>query len=236
MLGMKQVIKRLLITVSLIVSSCTLAEEMIELVPYLGVDFYEAWMKPKGFYKQIFPSSYPGASLYVGTKVSRHFGFELGYDWSTKRDQTWRLANNQAFFKYPVAGTVSGKTKIRRSGGHLDIMAFLPVYECLDLIASIGYGWVQSKIEISRLSIPPNSVVPNSSAIASMASKGHGVFRANVGASYMITELLGARAKLGWESTSMLRVRGNGYFTQLGYQTRPFKASITFSTGLFYKF
>jgi hypothetical protein len=226
---MKQILKNAIIAGSAMISSCAAANEVIDLVPYLGAEYYQAWMQPRPFYKPFLPEAYPGASFYLGTKVHPNFGFEFGYDWSVQKTKNW-------VFNASSRTSFSGKTKIRRSGVHFDIAAFLPACECLELMATLGYGWVQSKIEIRNMSITPNAAVPNSSAMATLSSKGRGVIRAGIGANYMVTAVLGVRTKLGWENTATLKIDGNGYFKQLGYPTRGFKGTTTLTVGAFYKF
>lgn len=229
---MKHIIKSLVVAGSVLVAGSGNADEIIELLPYMGVDYHQAWMKPKITYQPIFPSSYPGVSFYVGTKFHPNFAFELGYDWSLKQTKSW--TTTQSIPGTNTLQTFGGTTKIRRSGAYLDLVAFLPLVENLEMLASFGAGWVQPKIEIVNMSVGPGQ--SKSSAIASLSGDGRGVLRGGVGVGYMLTEVLGLRAKLGWESTFTLRVDGNTYAVPNGYLTRGFKGSVTFSMGAYYKF
>lgn len=210
-------------------------EAFIELFPYLGVDLYYAHMRAKASYRSLFPSNYLSGSLYAGVKFHPNLGFELGYDWSRKKSANWTLSRGLPVFGSVANRTFSGQTKIRRSGAHLDLVGFLPIWECLEFIAYFGAGWVQPKIE-TTMSIKPGAAEPNSSAIASLTGESRALLRLGVGVRYMLTDLLGIRGKLGYEATSMLRVKGNSYFQQLGYGTRPFSRTGSLSLGLFYKF
>lgn len=230
---MKGIIKTLLIVGALGVSSLTQADDFS---PFLGVDFAQTFMRAKNSWDLIFPKTYPGLSLYVGTRFHENFGIELGYDWSARRSKSWTLPNGSNFFGGTVttAPALTGVTNIRRTGGHVDLWGFLPVAECTELMASIGYGWVQTKIT-SSFNIPVgNSNL--SSIISSVSGQGRGVFRLGAGALYMITEMVGVRAKISWQSTSTLRVRGNAGFTTIGCVPGAFKGTTALSVGVLLRF
>lgn len=214
-----------------IASAFACADEYDDITPYLGVDFKQAYMKGHGAWKQIFPSTYPGASFYVGTKFHQYFGLELGYDWSVKQKKEWSLPAGSSFFATPVQGT-NGTTKIERNGAYLDVVGFLPIADCLEATGSLGLGWVQTKIESSFSTM----TTPESSALASVAGKGRMLFRVGFGALYMVTDVVGVRAKVGFEGTSALKLAGNQAFSTYGYDEKGFKGTTAFAVGAFFKF
>ncbi len=230
---MKQIAKSLVIAGAIVAASSVSADMMADFNPYIGADYYQAWMKPKGDYNQVLPKDFPGATLYVGTKFHENFGVELGYDWSAQKKKDFNLPANANFFG-TVQNAFSGTAKVRRTGGHLDLVGFLPVAECFDLIGSVGFGWVQTKIDTGT--VTNANVSRRGSAVNSLSGKGRGVFRIGVGGSYMVTEMIGLRAKLGWESTSSLRVNGNQNFTTLGMPNNPYKGTTSLTLGAFVKF
>lgn len=235
---MRQYINSLLMAGSLVAMGSANADPTIALTPYIGIDYYQVSMKPRTFYQQIFPSSFPSVSFYIGTKFHPNFSFEVGYGWSAKKSKQWVVSNGQPIFSSASNATFSGKTSIRRSSGYFDLVGYLPVYDICDafeFIFSIGYGWVQSQIA-TTMNIVPRAAIPHSSAIASLASKGRSTYRGGVGVNYMVNEVYGVRAKVGWENTNTLRIHGNNYFDQLGYGVRSFKGSITLTLGAFFKF
>ena len=158
--------------------------------PYLGLDYTQAWMKPKNDWNFIFPKKFPGASLYLGAQFHENFALEAGFDWSTKASRSWKLPPaGTPFFGTTIITPIQGTAHIRRTGGHIDLVAFLPAVECFELMASIGYGWVQPKITFTGFSVNPGNT-RNSSALASVSGKGKSLFRAGLGAQYMLTEIL----------------------------------------------
>lgn len=226
--------KHLVIISTLLAASGANADMLGELNPYLGADYYQTWMRGQTDWKKIFPRSYRGATVYVGTKFCNDLGVEFGYDMSTRTKKEWALSGNSSFFNGSVGATgLSGTTKATRTGVHLDLLGFLPVADCFDLFASVGLGWVQNKIDITLSTASGSN---QSSALASVSGKGRSVLRAGVGGSYMMNEMVGLRAKLGWESTSRLRIKGNQAFTNLGYQSKGWKDTTALSIGAFVKF
>lgn len=192
--------------------------------PYVGADYYQVWMKGNNVPGQsTFPKSYPGWTIYVGNKFTEYFGLELGYDDSVKAKKSWSTTSD-----------LNGNTKIRRTGGHLDLVGFLPIDECANLIGSIGYGWVKPKVSTSINN--PTKSATEADALQSISGKGESVFRIGVGADWMATDMFGLRAKLGWESTNSLRIKGDQNFTNLKYNTKAFKSSVTLAVGAFVKF
>lgn len=235
---MKHVVKALVLaSVAIAAAVDNVMAEVNDMSPYLGADYYQVWMKGHGDWKKIFPQEYPGADVYVGTRFHENFGVELGYLWSARQSKNWALPVGTQFFDGTITDSpsLSGNTKIRRTGGYLDVVGFLPIAECLEFIGSVGFGWVQTKITTSFNNISPGHS-QNSSALTSVSGKGRGTFRVGIGASYMLTDMVGVRAKVGWESTSNLRLKGNAFFTNLGYDTSGFKGTTALIVGTFVKF
>ncbi len=232
---MRNITTGLLLTGAMIAAGTASADTPSDVSPYMGVDYYQAFMKGKSSWDSILPKSYAGASVFIGTRVHESFGIELGYATSIRQKKDWHLANGSSFFAGPVrqVGGISGSTKVRRSGAHMDVIGFLPVAECFELLGSLGFGWVQTKIQ-TTLNVASSS--STAAALASVAGKGRAVFRVGLGGSYMVTDMVGIRAKLGWESTSSLRVKGNASFLSLGYDSKAFKGTTALSVGAFVKF
>jgi len=185
-----KLVKGVLVAGAVLAANGVSADMMSDINPIVGVDYYQAWMKGKNSFANSFPKSYPSATVYAGAKFLENFGAELGYNISARK-------------KHDL-------TKVRRSGGYLDLVGYLPVMESVDLTASIGYGWIKTKIE-------PSSV---------FHAKNKGVFRLGVGANYMVTDMIGLRGKVSWENTGALRVNS----------TKAFKDTIALAIGAFAKF
>lgn len=231
---MRHIGKSLVIAGALLALSSANAEEMF---PYLGVDYTQTYMRGRGAWNLIFPKAYPGAVVYVGTRFHENFGVELGYDWSTRVTKNYVLPAGSSFFAGTVASPngLRGNTKIRRTGGYLDLLGTLPVAECVELLGSFGFGWVQAKI-VTSFSSETAGATPISSTISSVSGKGRGVFRLGFGGIFMVTESVGVRAKINWASTSTLRLKGNAAFSSLGCDAKGFKGTTTLLAGVFVRF
>lgn len=230
---MKHLAKSLVVAGAVLAAGSASAGMMGDISPYIGIDYQQSWMKGNDDYRKLFPDNYKGASLYVGTKFHEYFGLELGYDWSAREKENLNLAATDTLFGSQLGAAMTGEVKVRRTGGHLDLVGFLPVADNFELTASLGYGWVQPKIE-AVVNNPAANV--NNSALASLSGKGKSVFRVGVGGSYMLTDMVGLRARLGWESTSSLRVKGNSDFQNLNITTKAFKGTTSLRVGAFVKF
>lgn len=231
---MRHIGKSLVIASTLLVASSVSAEEMF---PYVGADFTQTYMRAKNSWNLIFPNAYPGAAFYVGTRFHENFGLELGYEWSARKKSNFALPTGSTFFGGAITSptALAGTTKIQRTGGYLDVIGTLPVAECIELLGSVGFGWVQARIETSFSSEVVGASAA-SSAISSVNGRGRGVFRVGIGGIFMVTEMVGVRAKINWAGTSTLRVKGNALFNTLGYDTKAFRGSTALVVGAFVKF
>jgi hypothetical protein len=236
---MKHIAKSLVVVGAMLSAGSASANWWFEDInPFIGADYYQAWMKGKDDYGQVFPKTYPGYSIYVGTKFCEcwgAWGVELGFDSSGKKKKNFDVVGGSSFFGNAVGSDIIGQTKIRRIGGHLDLIGYLPLFDCFEVFGSIGYGWVKPQISTTVVSAAFGDAGV-ATALNSLHGKGKSVFRIGVGLSYMVTEMVGVRAKVGWETTSSLRVNGNDSFDALGFNTKGFKGSTTLNVGAFVKF
>lgn len=231
---MKHIGKNLMVAGALLMAGAANAEEMF---PYIGADISQTFMRARSQWNLIFPKSYPGASLYVGTRFHQNFGLELGYDWSGRVKKDYVLPTGTSFFGGTVTAVngLRGNTKISRTGGYLDLLGTLPVAECFELLGSLGVGWVQTKITTS-FSSETAGASSASSAIASTSGKGRCVPRLGIGGIFMVTESVGVRAKINWAGTSSLQLKGSPLFDSLGYEKKGFKGSTSLLAGIFVRF
>lgn len=229
---MKKLITNIVMVTTLFTTGFAIADWLDDFVPIIGLDYYQAWMHSRNGWSHIYPKSYAGGTLYVGAMISPCFGFEVGYDSSVNKNRSWGLTNGR--------NTLYGTTKIRRSGGHLDFLGFLPIdrYECFNVFGSVGYGYVTPKIAFT----PNQFIGPEGRSRAfdlqATSGKSGSVLRLGVGLNYMISSCIGVRAKIGFESTSTLRLKDNAAVSNAfsGLTQKAFKNSATFAMGSFVQF
>lgn len=232
---MKYIVRSLIAAGALAAAGAANADFLDDLSPIIGVDYYHAWMKGKNNFSSVVPKSYPGATFYLGTKFHECFGVELGFDWSAKKSKNFTFAVPAT--STVGATTITGKNTVRRSQIHLDLIGYLPIVDdCFELFGTIGYGWFKPKFHeefTQRLNVA-SSTQAAGTVIRSgtfSRSKGKSIFRLGVGAMYMVTDCIGLRAKLGWETTSSVRYTGIN-----GTHFKPFKDTGTLAVGAFVKF
>ena len=217
---MKQIAKSLVVVGAMLVAGSVSADMDVDFKPFIGVDYLHAWMPAKTTLtnangsinlKNAFPKSYPGAAIYVGAKFTDCFGIELGADRSfASKKKTTDVLN--------VGFPVTYSSKVRREGFYADLVGFLPM-DCWELFGSLGVGSVKAKItnQLFTANTPANQLLVNANSNLPFSAKRKSVFRMGVGASYMFTDMFGARAKLGWEGTSGMRLKDkNGVSSKIG--------------------
>ncbi len=217
---MKKLAKSLVIVSALAVAGSAVAE-FGDITPYVGADYQQAWTKNSDAYKGSMAKSFPGATLYVGSKFHENFGVELGYSMSKTKSKINAEKDKFDGDQYK-AGAI--KTKLRRSTAFLDLVGFLPVMDGVELIGSVGYGLQKPKLTL---------IEQLSGATADRVKlKSKGTARVGLGASYMLTDMVGLRAKLGWENTSSIKFKDAKDYDN----PKPFKNTTTFNFGAFVKF
>jgi len=215
---MKNLVKSLVLAGALGTANVASADWFDCFCPVIGVDYYQAWMKATALFGNVFPKSYPGGTVYVGAKFADCLGFEVGYDTSTRKSRSFTLVQS--------TGVTTGTVKFRRSGAHFDLIGYMSVdcLDCVELFGSLGYGWVEPRVTFTTLAGPTFA----------FNGRGRSVLRLGVGGNYLLTDCVGIRAKVGYESTSSLRT--NSTTPNFGFSNKPFRGSITLALGAFVRF
>jgi len=142
----------------------------------------------------------PGGSLQLGARLTENFGAELGY----------------AVFKNSVSNlaTANSNIKTKLNNPYIDALGYLPVLNNVNLIGSLGFGRLSTKMEIKN-----NGVVTPLTQAQKDAAKSKVGARFGVGAEYLLDANLGARAMVRYQ-------KGN----------KAVKSVQSMSVGLFYQF
>ena len=194
---MKNIVTSAVVGAMLVAGSA--AADFSDAKPYAGVDYYHAIMKVKSDAAAVaegrgvkLPKTYPGASVYAGIKFMENFGAELGADFGKKK----------------FTDADGDKVSVKRNGAHLDLMGFWPLNDCVNLIGSLGAGYLKPKVGDDKM-------------------KGTFFPRVGAGASYMFTDMFGLRLKANWENTSRLKTDDS---------VKLFKDTVSFTVGAFAQF
>lgn len=171
----------------------------------VGLDYYQSWRNTKRNLELFFPKSYPGATVYVGARFSDCVGLEFGYDTSQRKSKSWVIPAGTSINGVTRTSALSGSTSLRFYSLHLDLLGYLPL-DCYQGLELFG-------------------------AIGYGNNSG---LRLGIGSNYMLTNIFGVRAKLGYESTT--RLAHNSMYSSLGFSHKAFRYSTTVSLGAFIKF
>lgn len=214
-----KIVASLVVAGAMIAASNANAGMIDDVCPVVGIDYQHVWQKGKGTFGPFLPKSYPGFSAYIGTRWAENWGLELGFDHAGKK------LRNALVSVGGVSQTVG--TSVRRIGGHVDLAGYLPVADCLELMGTLGVGWVRAKTHVSSKITSTGAAVSS----ANVPVKTKAVPRVRLGFNYMVTDCVGLRALAGWEGTSALRLKNDVFGTK-----KAFKSSATVSAGAFFKF
>lgn len=223
---MKNLVKGMIAAYILAAAGSASANWFDCVTPVIGMDYYQVWMRVKNNFASVMAtrSRYPGFTFYVGARLSECFGVELGYENSSNKTRNFHFTNGRGF-------DVEGNVKVRRSGTHLDFIAYIPL-DCInrvEMFGSLGYGYLQPKVKLNIIGTRDSNIVVGSETIK---PRNSGLLRAGVGVNYMITDCLGLRIKSGFEYTSTLK--------SSRYSIHPdnkfFWNSATLALGVFSKF
>lgn len=226
---MKQFARSLLMGGALVCASsaAAVASLLDDVSPFVGIDYQQRWMNGNSDWAKIFPTSYAGGSVYVGGRWDC-FAVEFGYDFSGSRHRTRTFGAGETFFNGNI-GAVSARTAIQLNGGHIDLIGYVPVVDCLEMMGVVGLGYVFPRINADFGTAFNNNGV-------TLSGRGTAVARIRFGGNYMVTQCIGIRALVGWESTEYLRLRTGRILSALGATNKGWKSSATVSLGAFVKF
>lgn len=174
---------------------------------HLGVDLQYLFVQPQVQYKPFLKQQEPGADLYIGYRLNKLFGLEMGYASTTKVAKRSSFAVNQTAFNAWQVDTATDTTgKIRYKNTHFDLNGYLPLGKHIDGIVSVGVGFMRPRVTMS-LSDPSANL---NSEIANIAGKTNAMVRFGVGLEGMLGDYWGLRSMVRYENTSRVSVRNAG--------------------------
>lgn len=264
---MKNIAKGLLVAGAIIGASSSAALGLEDICPYIGAEYEWSHMKGAGANRldmfdrveslhRFYPKSYSGANIFVGGRWC-DVGAEIGYTFTGKKSRTQHRGNtllavqDNAFnqfnnFSSNAFGTLGTgdalKTTVKLNGWHIDLMGYMPICNCWELIGSVGFGWMKPKVHIVGRHLGAN-VITGFSARESLNihTKYKGMFRLGLGTQYMATECIGIRAFVRWKNTEKLSVKITNAtpnqpvaFQHVSF--KPFKDTLSLAVGAFVKF
>jgi len=239
---MKQIAKGLMIVGAMLAAGAASCEGFDDITPVIGIDGNWSWMRTKSNGADLFPKSYWGASPYIGVRWC-DFGIEAGYDWMARRNKsnTFTAGTDVVGDLVPVGDTWTTRGRARLDGWHADLLGYLCLDECFDLIGTVGFGWKKPHLSVRVTDAAGRT------ASQTLKGKSKGVFRLGAGAQWMVTDMVGLRALVRWENTSTVKVNNIvvssstipaipvGTFPNTG-NGRLFRDAVSLSVGAFVRF
>lgn len=205
----------------------------------LGADVKLANLNSKWPWNQIFPQTYTGGSIYIGTRFYKYYGLEVGYDFLPRTTRNVSLLRSGTFFNVPVPSDFGVTTQISVREWRADFNLYWPVQddESFTLLAALGVGYFKT---ILNGNLRPNNNTIFNTVITGTKINPLYVWRFGLGFQSMLTNTLGIRALVRWEGTSKLTITGNanfnGLLTASGVTNNPFKNVVVVNVGFFTMF
>jgi len=168
--------------VSIVMSAATLVSGAVfadcEPQFYVGA---EAQTSRLNFEKQsralietVFKKTMNGGGVFLGSRFNENLGLEAGYTFVGKQN-----------IKF-LGGLVKLEAKMQNT--YLDLMGYLPMDCAMDLIGSVGVGYLHTDVKVNALGMDLYN------------GKNHDVgARAGVGAQYRFTDNVGARVMVNYQ-------------------------------------
>ncbi len=208
-------------------------------VPFVGADFEYSIIKPNDDWRNLSSREFPGGNGFVGVRLSEYIGFELGYEFTGKKEKTHQFIAGETFFNFtsPLLVGTTVHSKMSFNGWHLDLLGFVPLDHCIDLLLSVGYSATRAKLQFDVGALG-NPIVIN--AFPSLSSRGRTFLRLGAGIQWMITDMTGVRALLRWKNTNRLNLRSTPAIDFLvanyGVSRTMYKDALTAAVGVFFRF
>lgn len=228
---MKHLGKSLMLVGALAASGSAAANMIDNICPYIGIDYKQLWVKGKGFWSNKIAKSFPGGTVYLGTNFTECFGAEVGYSWTMRKHHRGAIIGGPLF---PTPNNAIVRTHTRFHSFHFDLNGYVPLDNCWELIGSIGIGSMKPRVE-AVVENQGGLTTDQVNIIQSVNGKSKAVWRLGVGAQFLFTECVGARAMLRWEATESLRITGLGFGSER-HGRKAFKDAVSLAAGVFVRF
>lgn len=174
--------------------------------PNIGVDVgMQKQSFENGFGEEHFRRHYPNTNFYIGTKMFKYLGLELGYEHMYRLDEHrhyYPLQPVLGFF-HPVGSNDDRVyfSHAHMKGLHASLEGYLPICKRTktDLTATAGISWLKMYYDTLMVSNGFAATPP-----VTWESDTRAVPRLGIGIRQMITDNFGVRLQAIWEDTSKL--------------------------------
>lgn len=211
----------------------------------------------KNFGNKIFKDPfYKELNVFIGRKINKYLGLEVGYELSNTKVQSKNIQNGSFLFGCKLIDTCPGfdsitntiRSRSKIEGFNISLMGLLPIAheEKLNLIGSIGLCHLKSNTTFTLTEVGETNIVLSDELnipvqrIARTESKYKDnivTIKASTGVQYLTTRNFGIRGLVTWENTHKIKIQGVDRKTlQKSNDRAKFKDSITYRIGFFIPF
>lgn len=178
--------------------------------PNLGVDFLlRSQTFDNRFGQQHFREGYPVNNFFVGTRVNRCYGIELGYTQTYSQQKIESYNGNQAalgFFNRSFSSTqeVNYISNLSEQGWNANLLGYYPICPKLktELTSLVGVSFAKMLFN----TVPIFDAFPSPAApVERWSSSRKPILRLGLGLQQMVTNHFGVRAQALWEDTARLK-------------------------------
>lgn len=168
-----------------------------------------------------------GMALYAAYRTRGPWGFELGYHWTTDKQQNISTVPGTVIFNTTATVNAEYQVKLRVEDTYLDAYWHYKYKKIMEFKTGVGVGFERQNFFAYN---PTNSADPVWMALSHIRTGTTLCARFNIGAQTMLTKRLGARALFGYMITSPITARN----VPAGVNPHMFGNSYMISIGLYY--
>lgn len=203
--------------------------------PHVGAD-YKNWGLEPGVnatqtvtgtdYERIFPRVTNAYRLYAGSRINGFFGFDVGYEESTRRQQSYTFVAGDVFFVNPENQGDASNVTVRLKDFYLDINFYWEVFRSFEIIFMGGVAFLHPDIHIYHLTNGTWLEFRNDSEMKTMG-------RIGIGAQYNVLPCLGIKFLINGDPG--IRINQVGFDQNNNwYSITPYKTAVSVSLGIVY--
>lgn len=204
--------------------------------PHIGVDAMYWGVKPSFQYDELFPHINKGINLYVGSRVNGYFGFDIGYEQSSRKQKGQVFQGGEIIFATPEnfllispeQANDAATIDIRLRTFHFDANFYWEVVRRLEVMFVFGVANMMPATHVFHLTDGNWIEYKNHSPSKLMG-------RIGLGLQFNPTPCLGIRFLFHNENTQRIKYTGFDDEDNL-FDIKPYKSSITYKLGVVYSF
>lgn len=137
------------LTSAILLSSNVKADGFLENTePYIGNEYIHTWMGGKGYWADLVENKFDNVGVFLGIKITDHWGLELGHNQSTKKNnqRTYVASANIFNETIPAQGLMTAGTSVKLFNTYLDLIGYWEMAQDWTFLASVGFSWTKAKI------------------------------------------------------------------------------------------